>query len=104
MLDFIQNLWNGVKEFIYRVLVSTMELLKDTLFFLIESLLDFTMTIISQIDSLLAPVDFTHLINFPPEISGVLNLMAIPQCLGIVVIALSIRLLLQLIPFTRLGS
>lgn len=40
----------------------------------------------------------------PAEIVNILQLLGIGTCVGIIVGAIGIRLVLQLIPFTRLGS
>jgi len=42
--------------------------------------------------------------NLPGEILNILQLVGAGTCIGIIVAAITVRLLLQLIPFTRLGS
>lgn len=40
----------------------------------------------------------------PPEVLQTLSLLGVGQAIGIITVAISIRLVLQLIPFVRLGS
>jgi hypothetical protein len=42
--------------------------------------------------------------NLPSEILNILGLLGAGTCIAIIVAAIGIRLILQLIPFTRLGS
>ncbi|HDM8072463.1 TPA: DUF2523 domain-containing protein, partial [Vibrio harveyi] len=42
--------------------------------------------------------------SIPPTVAWVFAAVGLPQCLSIILAAITIRLLLQLIPFTRLGS
>ncbi|MDF5683562.1 DUF2523 family protein, partial [Vibrio parahaemolyticus] len=45
-----------------------------------------------------------YMTSIPPTVSWVFAAVGVPQCLSIILAAITIRLLLQLIPFTRLGS
>lgn len=42
--------------------------------------------------------------NLPAEIINILGLLGVGTCVSIIVAAIGVRLVLQLIPFTRLGS
>lgn len=71
-------------------------------------------------DQLLAVVVYIlHLLNFtfltdgtfqaalnalPATIWNIFFLLGLPYCMGLIIVSIGIRLLLQLIPFTRLGS
>lgn len=42
--------------------------------------------------------------SIPSDILSIMGLIGIPECTALIVAALGIRLFLQLVPFTRLGS
>ncbi|HHX8562865.1 MULTISPECIES: DUF2523 family protein, partial [Vibrio] len=51
------------------------------------------------------PVDMSqYMTSIPPTVSWVMAAVGLPQCLSIILAAITVRLMLQLIPFTRLGS
>lgn len=46
----------------------------------------------------------TYIAALPPEMTNILGLIRLGECLAIIGSAILIRIILQLIPFTRLGS
>lgn len=102
--QFFTNFWQGLIDFFKDIFTSIWELIKDSFIWVIEQL---TQLATSAINSM----DFSginqHIGNFgalPSEILNVAGLLHLGTCMSIIGAALLIRLLLQLIPFVRLGS
>lgn len=80
------------------------ELLGDAVAFVFEKIMDIAITASNALDlSALAPVA-TAWTGLPPEAVEVLGAIGITQALSLIVAAIGVRIALQLIPFTRLGS
>lgn len=94
-----------VIDLVLAVFVSMWDLFKDVISWCFESVLDVATTAISGID-------VTGLNGFaasgwgalPGEIVNALGLLGVGTAITIITTAIGIRLMLQLIPFTRLGS
>lgn len=104
MFDWIVPLWNNFSDFIYRCLMSIPNMLKDTFFFLFESLMSIVGEIVAAVGGLFPETDISRFMNLPSVVLDIFSLIGIQYCLSLVVISLTIRFLLQLIPFVRLGS
>lgn len=80
------------------------DMLTDLFCWAFESILRLVVTIVGG-------VDFSGLVSqagawaaLPPEVTATLSAVGISQAMGIIISACMIRITLQLIPFTRLGS
>lgn len=99
--DLFQNLVDALAKFPAMVL----ELLKDIIFFIFDLFMMVVDSILVGAISILQPIDISQYMgNFPPEAAWMLSQIGLPQALTMIVTAISVRLLLQLIPGTRLGS
>jgi len=86
------------------VFVAAWQMLTDLFCWAFESILRLVVTIVGG-------VDFSGLVNaagswaaLPPEVTATLSAVGISQAMGIIISACAVRITLQLIPFTRLGS
>ena len=105
MLDWFVNRWNDFVDFIYRVVLTVFDALKDILFWLVESIFDLVIFAIDGMGNMFGGLDITQYINaLPDETKQVLALTGISDAMSMVVACILIRILLQLIPFVRLGS
>lgn len=78
-------------------------MIKDAFAWLVEQVLDVVISAVSAIDvSGLEGVEGWG--SLPSEIINVLGLLGIGAASGVIVATIGIRLVLQLVPFTRLGS
>lgn len=78
---------------------------KDILSWLLEQILDVVIWLLNQIDldfDLFNPAQYVSAL--PPEMVMMIGYLRIGECLAIIIAAIIIRIGLQLIPFTRLGS
>ena len=93
--------WIG--ELFKDVFKAGWDMVKDAFAWLVEQILDVVISAISAIDvSGLESVQGWG--ELPSEILNVLGLLGIGAASGVIVAAIGIRLVLQLIPFVRLGS
>jgi len=105
MLDWFATTWNEAKQFLYSIVLTVQEIFKDMFIWLFESFLDISILAINGLDSFFTGLDIANHINsLPPEVSYYASALGLSQAMGMIIIAITIRLLLQLIPFVRLGS
>ncbi|MGF1863503.1 DUF2523 family protein [Photobacterium profundum] len=104
MFSWITELWEQFKVFMLNIVYTIKDMLSDLIISIVAVFLSFIDSALDSVMSLLSPIDFQQYINLPSNVVGVLAMIGIPQCLGIIAVALSVRLTMQLIPFVRLGS
>ncbi|EMG7549831.1 DUF2523 domain-containing protein [Vibrio alginolyticus] len=104
-MDWLVDLFNKLLVFLYQLLVSLFNMLKDLFFWAVEQVMEMVNMLLSGVFALFAPVDMSqYMTSIPPTASWVMAAVGLPQCLSIILAAITVRLMLQLIPFTRLGS
>ncbi|MCG6330885.1 DUF2523 domain-containing protein [Vibrio alginolyticus] len=104
-MDWLVDLFNKLLVFLYQLLVSLFNMLKDLFFWAVEQVMDMVNMLLSGVFALFSPVDMSqYMTSIPPTVSWVMAAVGLPQCLSIILSAITVRLMLQLIPFTRLGS
>ncbi len=104
-MDWIVELFNKLIAFLYMLLLSLIDMLKDLFYFVVEEIFEVANGLLTWVFGFFEPVDIgQYLTAIPPTVSWVLAMIRIPQCLTIILAAITCRILLQLIPFTRLGS
>lgn len=105
MLDWFVDRWNDFIDFSYRLILTIFDVLKDVLFWLVETLLDLVLSILSGMSDLFSGLDFTQYFDdLPLETQQMLALSGISEAMSMVIACILIRIFLQLIPFVRLGS
>ncbi len=105
MWDWIVVQFETLVNAIYNVYVSIKNVLFDIPPWILDQVLTIASTLLSSVLALLQPIDLSQYLSaLPSEVSWTLSMIGIPQCLAIISTAIVTRLLLQLIPFTRLGS
>lgn len=105
LLSAIEDAYEWYVSVWVMVFESITDLLSDVFFLIFESIID---AVSGAFSFLFADFDFvsfsTYFAMLPSEVLDMLSLLGIAQCMTIIVSALGIRLVLQLIPFVRLGS
>jgi len=101
----LTEFFNAIADFFYSLFLSLMEALKDLVFWIFEMLLDLVTGALSGLSAMLGQLDVSQYMgSVPPTVAWVFIQAGIPNALAIISTAIGIRLLLQLIPFVRLGS
>lgn len=105
MLDWFANTWNEFKTFLWSIALSVQEMHKDLTIWMFDSILNISRLALEGVDTYFSGLDITsYTSSIPSEVGWFLNQIGVPQALTMIVTALTIRIVLQLIPFTRLGS
>lgn len=104
-MDWIVDLFNKLIEFLYRLIISLVDMLKDLFIWVVDQLFSNVESLITWVFGFFEPIDISqYLTSIPSEVSWVMSVIGLPQALSIILASLVARLLLQLVPFTRLGS
>lgn len=78
---------------------------KDALLWFFEQSLILVTAILDGMGDLFSGLNITQYFDaIPPEVGWVMNQLGLGEATGMIVSAIIIRLTLQLVPFTRLGS
>ncbi len=105
MGDFINNLWNDFTAYAESLMLTFMDFMKDFLFFVLEQLMTIAVYAIGSIgDSLSAIAPTQYIDAIPPETKHMLQICGINECMGMIVTTITVKFLLQTIPFVRWGS
>ena len=104
-MDWIVDLFNKLIEFLYRLIISLVDMIKDVFIWALDEILTLCQSLIDWVFGFFEPMDISqYLTSIPSEVSWVLSAIGLPQAMTIILASLVVRLLLQLIPFVRLGS
>lgn len=109
-VDFFLWLWNLIIDFfpwlinlLKQILKAALNLAHDLFSTLFENILDLVIYLLNAIPGL-ETISALLNIDLPSEITGMMGLIGIGTATEIIVTAIIIRIFLQLVPFTRLGS
>ncbi len=105
LLGWLNSFLAWVLDILGTVFTGLWDLLSDLLFFVFDKVLDLLVYIVSGLSwdfSGFSPAQYWN--QLPAELVNALNLLGVPLALGMIVIALGIRFVLQTIPFVRWGS
>ena len=86
------------------VFVAAWDILRDVLTWPVEQLLDLAKIAIESIDVSVITTNLSAWGSLPTEVSNILGLLGAGTAATIITSAIAVRLVLQLIPFVRLGS
>ena len=111
MTAIIEAIWEAILAFAQwifdlckAIVLAVWDMQVDLFCFILDGLLGFVVAMLSAIDlgSLEGALDGWG--GLPPEVYNVIGLIGLGHCFAIIGTAIGIRLVLQLIPFVRLGS
>ncbi len=98
LIDFADWLLGLVKD----VFQAVWDFCVDVVCYIFDQALQVVIDLVNLLD--VSALDVSAWGSLPGEVLNVIGLIGLGQCMGIISAALLIRLTLQLIPFTRLGS
>lgn len=103
--EFFIGWWEAFKGWGKSLVLTVFDMLKDVFIWLIDALLSVVLLAIQGLGSLFDGLNVAQYITaLPSSAQWVMAQTGIGTALGMIVTAIIIRLTLQLIPFTRLGS
>lgn len=106
IIDFFYNLVHWFFALVLAVINTVVSMLQDLFCWIVDQLLAVAVYVVGLFDfDFLQTTTFSDAVNqLPATMINVFWVLGLPVALGMVVVAIGIRLLLQLIPFVRLGS
>lgn len=105
MLDWFANKWNEFVDYLYQIFTSAVDFLKDFLWWVLDHLFGAIVYVLDGLGSLFAGLNpLQYFSAIPPETQWFMQQCGFNESMSMIVTALIIRMLLQLIPFVRLGS
>jgi hypothetical protein len=105
ILDWLAHRWNDMIDYLWRLVLSLYDMLKDFFMWIMESLLAIGVFLLDGVGYMLDGLDIAQFFAFiPPETAYMLNITGVSQGMGMIVTCLGIRFILQMIPFVRWGS
>ena len=113
ILAFFNKVWTfftGIPQWCIDVLKALISaawiFFKDVFFFIVETFLGLASAALGALGSMFTslPSLATYIADVPVDMLNMIGLIRLPEALAIIISALGIRILLQVIPFTRLGS
>lgn len=99
-------MWDWIVDTITAAILFLVDWIKEIVFWIFDSLLELATGLLGALE-LGALGDYAPASLFaqlPPDVLNIIGLIRIPEAVAIIVSALVLRMTLQLIPFTRLGS
>lgn len=103
-MSWVSDIFNKLVDFLYRALISLVDMFKDMFFWCLERVFEAVDFCLALVVGIFEPIDLSQYINIPSGVAWMMAQVGVPQCLTIITLAITVRLLLQLIPFVRLGS
>jgi hypothetical protein len=112
IVDFVLWVYHAFIDFFpwfFNLLAALFEalgnLIEDTLSYVFEEFLKLSIYLLSNIPGVEQISDFAQYYSqLPAEVLNIMGLIGISTATEIIISAIGIRLILQIIPFTRLGS
>lgn len=105
MLDWLANRWNDGIDYLWRLVLSLYDMLKDFFMWIMDSLLSIGLIFLDGAGALLGGLDIAQYFSFlPSETLYMLQITGFSEAMGMIVTCISIRFILQMIPFVRWGS
>lgn len=105
MPQWLINFGNWLLDTIKTLAFTLFTMIKDVFFFAFEQIMILITFVLNGMDALFQGLDITqYLTMIPPGTAWVMQQIGLGQALTMIVSAITIRLFLQLVPFTRLGS
>jgi len=111
LINFLRSIYNVITGFpsflisvVKQIFCTLWDVLKDAIVYIFEKFFELAVYAIGLIP---IPVDISpgaFLLGLPAEFLNIIGLIRLPEAMAIILSALLIRFVLQLIPFTRLGS
>jgi len=103
VIDWFSSLWLGFVDFLYKLILTFFDFLKDFLWWVIDMLIQAIILVLSGLDlSLNTLSPLTYIDQIPDETKYFMSAVGFNESMGMLVAAITIRLTLRLIPFVRL--
>jgi hypothetical protein len=103
-MDWIIETVQRILAFLYSLFVSLLEALYDLVCLIADKIMQGVSELMSLVISFFGVIPIPEIVPLPSGVAWVASQLGAPQMIILVSGALIVRMLLQLIPFVRLGS
>lgn len=100
----LQQFFNSIITLVTDIFTSFWTMITDFFLWVVDQVLTLVVSIVSAFDLTAITSKATAFGEIPSEVLNILGLLHFGECMVVIASAIGIRILLQLIPFTRLGS
>lgn len=105
MPQWLIDFGNWLLDILKTMANTLLTMMKDVFLWAFEQIMILVTFILDSMGYLFEGLDITnYLSGIPPGTAWVLSQIGIGEALGMIIAAITIKIFLQLIPFTRLGS
>jgi hypothetical protein len=104
VIDTFVGFWTALLDLVQKGFTSLLTMLKDVLLWVLDQLLSLVTTLLGAVDLSAITQNLGIFQQIPTDTLNIMGLLGFGQCMVIIGGAIVIRILLQLIPFVRLGS
>lgn len=105
MPEWLKNFGNWLLDILKTMANTLLTMAKDAMLFIFEQMMILITFILNGMGALFDGLDITsYIAGIPSGTAWVLSQIGIGQALSMIIGAITIRIMLQLIPFVRLGS
>ncbi|MEZ8363311.1 DUF2523 family protein [Vibrio splendidus] len=105
MLDWFAQRWNDFLDLCLSVLLSLWDMFNDLICYVLESAFNVVYLIVNGISGAFSSFGLVQYLSMlPNEMLNIMSLVGANEASAIIVSAVVVRVILQLIPFVRLGS
>jgi hypothetical protein len=105
MWESIKDGFQSIIDFLYQIVLSVFDFLKDFLWWVLDNLMYAAISLLDLTGEGFAALNPLQYINaIPDETKGMLAMIGFNEVMSIIIAAIIIRFILQLIPFVRWGS
>lgn len=103
-MKWLRDFLDWILAFLKSFMLTLWDLLKDAFFLIIDLILGIVGVLLDGAFSILDFNPQQYISALPEEVLNVIGLIGLGEALTIIISAIFVRILLQLVPFTRLGS
>lgn len=100
----MQSFFNALITLVNYVFSSLWTMIKDVFYWLMDTVWGFAISLMDTVGQALTFNPATYISALPAETVNIMAAVGIGEATTIIVAAITVRLFLQMIPFTRLGS
>lgn len=105
MPQFLIDFGNWLYEILYAMVATIGVMLYDLLLFIMSGFFALGRLALDGVALTLNTLNLGSYMTFlSPEVKSWIIAIGIPEAIGMIITAITVRIILQLIPFTRLGS
>lgn len=104
IIDAIVGFAKWILGLLKAVITAVWDFLVDGVAFVLDQLLSFVVSLLQAIDVSAFSGSLAAWGGLPSDVTNIIGLVGLGDCMKVIAAAIGIRLVLQLIPFTRLGS